>query len=110
MMPNKTSGTQTTSRFVNSAVLASVAALSMSGPDAVRGIDAIRNAREKTHTLYSVLGSPEPTLAHGFFSISHSPGVEQVILNAYEQLISSQQRASPNIEAVVFANLWDLYD
>ena len=109
-MSNEITGTQITSRFVNSAVLASMAVLSMSGPDAVRGIDAVRGAREKTHALYSVQGSPEPTLAHGFFSIAHSPGVEQVILNAYEQLISSQQRASPNIEAIVFANLWDLYD
>lgn len=109
-MSNEMTGTQTTSRFVNSAVLASVAVLSMSGPDAVRGIDAVRSARERTHTLYSVQGSPDPTLAHSFFSISYSPGVEQVILNAYEQLISSQQRASPNIEAIVFANLWDLYD
>ena len=102
-------GTQTTSRLVNSAVLASMAVLSMSGSD-FRGIDPARSAREKTHTLFSVHGSPEPTYAHSFFSISHSPGVEQVILNAYEQLISSQQRASPNIEAIIFANLWDLYD
>lgn len=109
MMSKEITGTQTTGRFVNSAVLASMAVLSMSSADAVRG-DAVRSARERTHNLYSVPGNLEPTLAHSFFSISYNPGVEKVILNAYEHLISSQQRASPNIEAIVFANLWNLYD
>lgn len=102
--------TQTTSRIFNGAVLTSMAILSLNVPDVVRGVDALRSTRERAHTLYSVKGSIESTLPHSYFAISDNPGVEQVILNSYEQLISSQRRASPHIEAIIFANLWDLYD